>query len=888
MTDSLTLTVKDRLARRLLFRHDRLKAQAKNKVWERPAIYFMDDWLQQAWLQSWPGQYVLTELQSKHLWQKIIREDSATPDLNLLHVQGAAWQAFKAYQLIRQYRLPEDPAGFNHYTEETKTFRRWMTRYQKQLQEWQALDPSELLDGVLQRMEQGHIPLPGKINFHGFDEITPQHNDWLKFLKGRSVQIHFKPFEPTPVPSENLRELISHKHATVQKYEDAREEVVQCARWIRSTYQEGQTIGIVVPEMEVYRDIIEREFKAELVPASVYPWEDQRVPFNISMGTPLSNEPMVHLALLLLGQRNKRIPLITFSTLITSPFIKNPPDETQFRRDLEWNLRGGTTTHVFLSKVLDAGKKKQCPALVAFLDQLMDWVDDTSFRLPSEWARGISIFLKAVGWPTGHGTLSSRQFQALESWKASLDSLSSLDQILQEINRHQAVSHLTHIAEETPFQPQTRDESIQILDLPESAGMEFDHLWIMGCHAESLPPIPAPNPFLPFLSHQQPYNLPHSTAERELRFTEQSLFRLAHACNHLVFSYPAWQGESEMVPSPLLAPWLLKKNTIQSSTSHQVQDHPDFAVQLERVEDYFPIPVSAEEKKFIKGGYSLIKNQAECPFRAFAVHRLASQQKEFAELDTDASIMGRVVHKILELFWKEVRTSERLNELNSSDQLRPKIQHCVEEGMRLSPFDPTGQQAFFKLEKDRLTSLIHEWLEMERKLRQNPFEVQETEKSLKIQLEGLNLDITLDRMDKTEGGKILLIDYKTGAVDSPKKWFEERMEHPQLPLYALQVQTDAVAYANVKPGEFKFRGIATQDNLIPKLESDFSKYNHDIHSWDDLKNFWKINLNRIAKEFLEGHLKVAPLHAKDTCKYCDQVTFCRKTELLASANGEEE
>ena len=114
------------------------------------------------------------------------------------------------------------------------------------------------------------------------------------------------------------------------------------------------------------------------------------------------------------------------------------------------------------------------------------------------------------------------------------------------------------------------------------------------------------------------------------------------------------------------------------------------------------------------------------------------------------------------------------------------------------------------------------------------------------------------------------------------------MEHPQLPLYALQVQTDAVAYANVKPGEFKFRGIATQDNLIPKLESDFSKYNHDIHSWDDLKNFWKINLNRIAKEFLEGHLKVAPLHAKDTCKYCDQVTFCRKTELLASANGEEE
>ena len=59
----------------------------------------MEDWLRQTWLQSWPDQHVLTELQSKHLWQKIIQEDLATSDLNLLHIQGAANHAFKAYQL---------------------------------------------------------------------------------------------------------------------------------------------------------------------------------------------------------------------------------------------------------------------------------------------------------------------------------------------------------------------------------------------------------------------------------------------------------------------------------------------------------------------------------------------------------------------------------------------------------------------------------------------------------------------------------------------------------------------------------------------------------------------------------------------------------------------
>ena len=211
MVDSLTLTVNSRLARWLLFNHSRQQAQAHLAIWETPAIYSMSDWLRQVWLQSWPDQYVLTELQSQHLWQKIVREDPATPDLNLLHVQGAASHAFKAYQLIQEYRLPEDPAKFNNYTEETQTFRRWMTRYQKQLKEWRALDPAELLDAVAGRMEQGHIPFPEKVIFRGFDEITPQMQDWLDLLKDKNISIHFEPIEPAPVTSDQLKHILSQK-----------------------------------------------------------------------------------------------------------------------------------------------------------------------------------------------------------------------------------------------------------------------------------------------------------------------------------------------------------------------------------------------------------------------------------------------------------------------------------------------------------------------------------------------------------------------------------------------------------------------------------------------------------------------------------------------------
>jgi len=886
MVDSITLTVNSRLARWLLFQHDRQQEQFGLKIWERPAIYFMKDWLRQTWLQSWPDQYVLTELQSKHLWQKIIREDYATPDLNLLHVQGAAAHASQAYQLIWEYRLPDDPAQFNNYTEETKTFRRWMTRYQKQLVELGALDPSQLLDAVTEAMDKRKIPLPEEIIFNGFDAVTPQMQDWLNLLQNKNIPVEFKPLKPAPISSERLQKLINEKKATVQKYEDANEEVIQCARWIRSVYKKKETIGIVVPKLADYRGAIEREFKAELAPASVYPWVDTPVPFNIALGTPLSHEPMIHLALLLLSQNSKRLPLLTFSTLITSPFLGNTSDEAAYRRELDWNLRGKNLTHVFLPKALNSKQKEQCPALVAFLDQWMNWIDDKSQYLPSKWAGEITKYLDKVGWPAGSRTLSSHQFQAWESWNKCLASLSSLDRILQKINRKQAVSHLTHIIGETRFQPKTRNESIQVVDLSESAGMEFDHVWIMGCDAETLPSIPNPNPFLPFLSHQKQFNLPHSTAEGELALAEQTLFRLAQACRHMAFSYPLWKKETELTPSPLITPWTTDKNTIHFSDSNKLQDHSEFSISLEKIEDFFPIPVSAEEKIKIEGGSSLLKNQAECPFRAFAVHRLTSRQEDFSELDMDDSARGTLIHKILEKFWEQVQNSERLHELHESGELTQQIHQSILEGIKASAIDIYGQSVFFELEKERLSTLLHEWMEYERE--RGLFKISQLEKKQTLHLNGLTLNLTVDRIDESGDGKIAIIDYKTGADQNLKKWFGDRIEEPQLPLYSLIVQADAVAFAILHKGNSGYKGLACEDSLIPKVKSNITKECPEVEQWDNMKQYWKLRLHHTAQEFLNGVLRVDPVSEKETCKFCDQKTLCRKTELLNHFDGEDE
>lgn len=416
--------------------------------------------------------------------------------------------------------------------------------------------------------------------------------------------------------------------------------------------------------------------------------------------------------------------------------------------------------------------------------------------------------------------------------------------------------------------------------------MKFDHLWILGCHAENLPPFPNPNPFLPFLSLQKPFNLPHSTAERELIFTEQTLFRLAHACKEMVFSYPAWRGETEMAPSPLLDPWASDDNTIESTVSSKMQDHEGFAIALESVQDYFPIPVSSVEKDFVKGGTSLLKNQAECPFRAFAIHRLSSRKRDFPELDMDDSLKGSLIHKIMELFWNQVGTSEHLHNLHESGKLLEQIRECVEESMRIFKLDIERQKTFYELEQERLTRLIYEWMELERE--RSHFKVLDTESGKIIQLEGLPLNIKVDRIDQTPDGKIILIDYKTGLIQNLKKWFGERIEDPQLPLYFLEIKSDAVAFANIRMGKSRYRGLSREEDLIPQVSSNLARENPELETWDDMRDFWNTSLNQLANEFLEGRLDVSPLHNDETCKYCDQVTLCRKTELFNSSNEEKE
>ena len=872
----LTLTVNARLARWLLLEHDEQKRKAGENAWQTPPILPLSSWLRDIWLASWPEKYLLSELQCEKIWEEIINQDSARMDL--LHLQGVASQTSKAFSLLHEYRLPRDKKLYEQ-TDESKAFLRWIRQFESRLSS--ALAPCMLMDAVRNSMQEGEILIPHSLRIRGFEEQSPQLKYFLNFLREKGTRVDFLSPVPSPEILAQRMEKLNDKNVNVEEYENRQGEAEACACWVRSIFQPGKRIGIVVPELEKYRTLLKRELAAELVPETIFSLDEEDLPFNISLAPPLSQEPMIKLALNLLSVKTSNVPVSTFLPIIQSPFFGFAFPPTREISDLERNLRKKRVLSIPLDRFHSiCGSVPQVDQLV---ESLKSWTLNNSKLMPEKWAKELSDFLKTTGWPgkvapgTDKQSVLSKRHQGFEAWKDCLNQLCSLNQILGPINRLEVLNHLTHITRSKPFQSKTPEHSIQVIGLLESSGMQFDYLWVMGCHHEALPAHPEPNPFIPYEIRNK-YSIPRSNPQRELKFTEQSLTRLLMAAPDVHFSYPLHEGDMDLEMSPLLKRFPQDKKT--PYLSNRIKDQVRAMNQLEKFTEPAFLQVTDSEKnqygtQGISSGYALLKDQVDCPFRAFARHRLNSQRTPVAEIDFDNLDRGNLVHKAMELFWDKTRNRKNLSNL-SHGILEKRIEECVQEALKLCSQRTTGQTQFNKLEIERNVRLIHDWLlNIERE--RPDFQVLHNEEDVSINLCGIKLSLRIDRIDEIPGKGLLLIDYKTGREAKPAEWFAEKIRAPQLPLYATAQPPVGLAYGHLTLGKPEFKG--TADLPLGKLKNyDFAK-DTGCSTWKELLSYWKNNLNRVADEFLQGNNQVLPVNKGEPCLHCEFNSLCRIQEI---------
>ncbi len=866
------ITATTRLSRELRQEYDRAQVTAGRSSWPTAHILPFTAWLSEVW-DDWLYEgraendlRLLRPSEERVIWEDIVRSQA---DNLLLEVPATAGAALDAWNLRCAWNLPLDASEWTD-SADSETFQVWAREFARRLSVNGWLSGAELPAFIADRIDEGTLPVPERVEIAGFLEPTPVQKRLFDSLTRRGTEV-----EERKVPDS------THDAVRVGMIDGDREirAAAEWARRILETDAEAAAsefrIGIIVPDLGRCRTQIERVLAEEFHPRGhLRPELDPRRLFNISLGPPLNEYPLIEATFLILGTDPQEIPIEAAGRLLRSPFIQGANEELTNRSLLDGVLRYFREPAVSLTDILGMAEKDdvpyRCPKLAAQLRMWLEWRKDLeSPQIPSDWAPALSRLLQAIGWP-GDGGLNSAQYQTTAAWNELLSEFAGLDSVAGRVRLPAAVGMLRHLAASRQFQPESDPAPVQILGVFEASGLQFDRLWIMGMHDGAWPASTGPDPFLPFRL-QRRFDLPRSSPDRELEFTEALTARLLASAPAVVVSYPQRADDSDLRVSPLFSR-LSEISTDDLGLLSPVR-HVEQVLEssrLETLEDRHGPPLDDTAPG---GGTSLFKLQATCPFKAFAELRLGAKALDQSEPGLSALDRGQLIHRVLERVWKQLGSHEGLLS-TGDDRLGAVVSMTV--GAEIHDLSRRRQALrrphFAAIEQKRLEGVITDWLILEKE--RQPFTVLEQEESRRVSVGHIAVRIRADRVDLLEDGGLVILDYKSGEC-SPSDWDGARPDEPQLPIYAVTADSPVagVFFGRLKTGKVGFRGLADSEGLVPGVKSSNRRpaLNETIEDW-------RAVLDQLGDDFREGKAAVEPKDRRLSCRYCALTTLCRINE----------
>ena len=833
---------------------------------------------------------LLSAEEEQALWERVVG-DSREGEGLLARVQAAA-ACREAWRTAHAFGFAGSIAGFAE-NEDTRAFLAWSRAIEHECARNGWTDAARLPALVSSHLANSVLKRPSCLVLHAFDLLSPQQRNFVDALEATGVEV----FESAPVRSGGRAMRLS--------FPTGKDEILAAARWARARLEQSPDpgtarIAIVVPDLQKQRKAIRRLFAAVLSPGP-----DSVPPFNISLGEPLSGFPIVHAALLLLeAASGARIEFARLSLLLRSPFIAGGEEEQAARARLEARLRERSPATLSLGRLARLVAEDFGPIAPGATHMLGRLAAHAREHLggqgsPADWGRRIDTLLKLAGFP-GRAPYSA-EYQALKKFHELISVLGAIERVLPRMRFRDAVSRLRRMAADTLFQPEANDEPIQVLGVLESAGLAFDHLWVMGLTDEAWPLHARPSPFLP-VELQRRAGVPEASATASLALDRRITEGWLAAAPEVLFSHPLRDGERELSVSPLIV-----REPIEALDFAEL-DVPEYPLArdrqfeagrqgsngrgaYERIAEP-PAPAWAPGEP-LTGGTGVFRDQAACPFRAFAAHRLGARALESVEAGLSAADRGTLMHGVLSRAWAALRDQAGLKAAIAGGGLDVLLAESAKAAIeRVKRFRPDALEGrFAELEAARLARAAREWLETVDATRP-PFAVEAVEAKRAIEHGGVSVQARLDRMDRLEDGARLVIDYKTG-VSSVSGWLGERPEEPQLPIYALAEEgVAAVAFAQVRPGAMKLDGIGAHEEIAPGIGLVEARKNAGAKAyanWDELVAGWEHELDALGRAFARGDATVDPKRGGPTCTHCGLQALCRVNERAAwgPTEGEE-
>ena len=872
------VTPNRRLAQALASEFAQFQLAQGRSVWESADVLALTAFvarIYEDWLYSEADSEVpvlLTPAEEQSLWEDAVRRSDSGGAL--LAVPETATLAREAWQLAHAWRLWPALEGPD-IDEDAAAFRGWARYFERASARTRSTDSARLPDIVAEALAQPAVKKPALLVCYGFDLGTPQQEALFAALEARGVKLA----ECAP----RRREARARRLACA----DAREEIMRAACWARARLEANPAarIGIVVPGLAAHRDAIRRALMQTMAPGACDPRAlGMAVPFNISLGKPLSAAPLAAHALLVLELLGREIAFERASLVLRSPFLAAGESEREARARLDALLRQRAEAVLTIDRLaafMHRDELPRCPVLARKLAELAEFRKARLFGVqsPRAWSEAFHDALRLAGFP-GERVLDSVEHQTLAKWHEALAQFARLDRVVERMGFGEALARTRRIAGEVLFQPETPEVPIQVLGVLEAAGLEFDHLWVMGLSDEAWPLRPAANPFIPIRA-QREAGVPNASPAAALDLARRLTAEWLSCTGEVVLSHPRRENDRSLSPSPLVI--------------HVSEGEPDIPVyetwrtaiqRAQRIDRAVDMQAPALVREAASGGVAVIRDQAACPFRAVAIHRLGAESLELPHTGLDALERGTLVHRVLAHVWRELKIKAALDAM-PEPALEALLAKAAEEAVAWQRRDRPSTLAgrFAAVERARLAGLARAWLEHEKG--RGDFEVVAVEDKRALALGPLTLNVRLDRVDQTSAGARVVIDYKT-ARPSLASMLGERPDEPQLPLYVSVAEPTAAAaaFAQVRAGDMKFVALAQDESLLAgaRIPEQAARSGAEP-DWGGQIMFWRAELERLARGFAGGAAVVDPKRSLHTCRNCGLQPLCRIYARIDSALG---
>ena len=865
-------------------------------VCPEPRLKSFDGWLDGCWSELVQcgdrealSLRVLSRAHELALWQQVIlADDSFTGGSARAAVLGE--QAASAFRLMHDWlpeELPEQWLREFEFEADCRAFSRWRQHFDRRCSAAGWLPAAARLSRVLAALHGGILKPEPRIVLFACGDLAPRQHAVLQAAAEQLLQL-----------SPNTEAVPAQLYVA----DDKADELRSAAGWARQAAEDDPdcSIAIVVPDLHRRRVVVDRVLRELFTPAGILPQTPgDEGPYSISAPPPLLGVPLVQAAMKLLQLCIFGLPPQQLRPLLHSPFVVwSGSGQRKFAR-LAALLLCWRGRRIELRQILELAQQSQLDELAVQLSGI-----EVARRQQSSdrWAVSFADCLKQLGWP-GRRRLDSAEFQQYRHWQAVMEELASGAEVYGAMNAAQALDALQRLLRLTPFQPEVRRAQVQVLGVLEAAGQRFDRLWFTGVGEYEWPPLVEPNPFLPF-QLQRHFELPGAERDRDLAFyTRLSGELLAAATQQTVLSY-ARQGED----------WE------EGGLSRLLGEGRDFA-QFESVgEDPYrgwyrrlsasgvlePLAIAGvaeSEVERLRGSVQLLSDQARCPFRAFARHRLkAGDLPDYVGPGLERMQRGNLVHQVLQYIWEQLGGSETLLGMADTEALQQSVAAAVRRGVdeqRRSWREEGGAEAeqLWQLETQRLEELVLGLMRLElAELGSDASAIHFTafgiERRLEFPLGGLQFSLRVDRMDRFADGRLRLIDYKTGRGDrlAFRLWKGDRPEEPQLPLYALGAAEKGWPVAGL--------GWIVADLAAISAEPSGSRRAFrltdeppEAAGWDAELRSWNEVLTALVSEYRNGFIDIHSRRAR-ACDGCEYKPLCRVDSLdavptaVAEAGGE--